>query len=72
MPSTELTAYARANHERYLDELRKLVAIPSISAHPEARGDVRRCAEAFVRRMDDAGLQSCEVLETGGNPVAYG
>jgi acetylornithine deacetylase/succinyl-diaminopimelate desuccinylase-like protein len=67
-----LIAYARANRERFLGELKDLIAIPSISAHPAARGDVRRCAEELTRRMLAAGLQRAEVIETGGNPVAYG
>ena len=47
------------------------VAIPSISADPAHRGDVRRCAEAMVARMQELGL-TAEVLETKGNPLAYG
>jgi acetylornithine deacetylase/succinyl-diaminopimelate desuccinylase-like protein len=67
-----LVAWCAANRERFLRELGELVAIPSISADPARRGDVRVCAEAFVRRMRAAGLGRAEVLETGGNPVAYG
>jgi acetylornithine deacetylase/succinyl-diaminopimelate desuccinylase-like protein len=67
-----LVRHCRANRDRYLEELKELIAIPSISADPQMRGEVRRCAEEFVRRMQRAGLQSAEVLETGGNPVAYG
>ncbi|MBV9102689.1 MAG: dipeptidase, partial [Candidatus Eremiobacteraeota bacterium] len=49
-----------------------LVAIPSVSADPAKRSDVRRCAEALVQRMHRAGLSRSEVLETAGNPIAYG
>jgi acetylornithine deacetylase/succinyl-diaminopimelate desuccinylase-like protein len=70
--ASALVEHVRASHERYLEELKELIAIPSISADPDARGEVRRCAEEVVRRMRRAGLERAEVLETGGNPVAYG
>ena len=67
-----LITYVRAERERYLDDLKTLVAIPSISADPAYKNDVRRCAHVFVDRMREAGLQRGDVLETHGNPVAYG
>ncbi len=58
-------------HERdNIEELVSLVAIPSISADPAHRDDVRRCCERLVERMSEIGLDS-RVLETGGNPLAY-
>ena len=54
-----------------LDELKRWIAIPSISADPERVGDVRRCCALIVERMREIGLDS-SVLETAGNPLAYG
>ncbi|MDP9024751.1 MAG: dipeptidase [Candidatus Eremiobacteraeota bacterium] len=68
---TSLKAHCESNHDRYVQELTELVAIPSISADPQYAADVRRCAQEFVTRMGALGLQS-EVLETDGHPVAYG
>jgi acetylornithine deacetylase/succinyl-diaminopimelate desuccinylase-like protein len=67
-----LIDYVRANRERYLEELKAWIAVPSISAQPEHAPDVRRSAEHAVARMRAAGLTETEVLETGGHPVAYG
>lgn len=64
--------FVRSNRERYLDELKKLIACPSVSADPARHGEVRRSAEAVVARMRAAGLTQAEVLETDGLPVAYG
>ncbi len=64
--------YARANRERYLEELKAWIACPSVSADPARHGEVRRSAEAVVARMRAAGLTEAEVLETDGLPVAYG
>jgi acetylornithine deacetylase/succinyl-diaminopimelate desuccinylase-like protein len=65
-------AFVRANRERYLDELKALIACPSVSADPARHAEVRRSAEAIVARMRAAGLSDAQVLETGGLPVAYG
>jgi acetylornithine deacetylase/succinyl-diaminopimelate desuccinylase-like protein len=70
--SADVIAWVRAERERFVGELRELVAIPSISADPARRADVRRCAEATAARMRAAGMTEAEVLETDGNPVAYG
>jgi acetylornithine deacetylase/succinyl-diaminopimelate desuccinylase-like protein len=64
--------FINVNRERYLDELKALLAIPSISALPEHAGDVRRCAEWCVDEMRRVGLQNTRLIETPGNPVAYG
>src|ERR1700681_1770144 len=67
-----LIAHVRANRERYLDELKAWVAVPSISAQPDHAADVRRSAEHAVERMRLAGLTEAAVLGTDGHPVAYG
>jgi len=69
--TSSLAAYCDARHDEYIAELTRVVAIPSISADPAHRGDVRRCCEAFVERMGAIGLDA-RVLETDGNPLAYG
>jgi acetylornithine deacetylase/succinyl-diaminopimelate desuccinylase-like protein len=68
---TKVAAYCEEHRDRYLDELKRLIAIPSVSADPAHAGDVRRCCERLVARMSEIGLES-RVLETGGNPLAYG
>ena len=60
------------NREKYLDELKGLLAIPSISALPEHAADVRRCAEWCGDEMRRIGLQNVRLVETPGNPIVYG
>ncbi|MGD0966881.1 MAG: dipeptidase [Candidatus Aquilonibacter sp.] len=67
----DLAAYCNAHHDAYLDELKSWIAIPSVSADPERRGDVRACCERLVKRMRSIGLEA-QLLETDGNPLAYG
>jgi acetylornithine deacetylase/succinyl-diaminopimelate desuccinylase-like protein len=64
--------FINVNRERYLDELKAFLAIPSISASPEHSGDVRRCADWCADEMRRIGLQNVRLIETPGNPVVYG
>jgi acetylornithine deacetylase/succinyl-diaminopimelate desuccinylase-like protein len=64
--------FINVNRERYLDELKALLAIPSISALPEHKDDVRRCADWCAAEMRRIGLQNVRLIETPGHPVVYG
>lgn len=68
---TKLADYCDEHRDEYLDELKRWIAIPSISADPDHRDDVRNCCDRLVERMREIGLDAC-ALETGGNPIAYG
>jgi acetylornithine deacetylase/succinyl-diaminopimelate desuccinylase-like protein len=64
--------FINTNRDRYVDELKAYLAIPSISALPQHAGDVRRCAEWTADEMRRVGLQGVRVIETPGHPVVYG
>jgi acetylornithine deacetylase/succinyl-diaminopimelate desuccinylase-like protein len=64
--------FINVNRERYLNELKAFLAIPSISALPEHAGDVKRCAEWCADEMRRIGLQNVRLIDTPGNPVVYG
>src|SRR5215203_7213507 len=64
--------FINVNRDRYLEELKSLLAIPSISALPEHAGDVKRCAEWCADQMRQIGLQNVKLVDTPGNPVVYG
>jgi acetylornithine deacetylase/succinyl-diaminopimelate desuccinylase-like protein len=64
--------FINVNRERYLDELKTLLAIPSVSALPEHAGDVKRCATWCADEMRRIGLQNVRVIDTPGYPVVYG
>jgi acetylornithine deacetylase/succinyl-diaminopimelate desuccinylase-like protein len=64
--------FINVNRERYLEELKALLAIPSISALPEHTGDVKRCADWCADEMRRIGLQNVRLIDTPGHPVVYG
>jgi acetylornithine deacetylase/succinyl-diaminopimelate desuccinylase-like protein len=64
--------YINTNRDRYIDELKEYLAIPSISALPAHAADVRKCAEWTAAEMTRIGLQNVRLIETPGHPVVYG
>ncbi|MEZ4864626.1 MAG: dipeptidase [Caldilineaceae bacterium] len=65
-------SYLADNKERFLAELLDFLRIPSISSLPENAKDVRKAGEWVVQRMQAAGIEHVEMMETGGHPVVYG
>ncbi|HEU4891933.1 MAG TPA: dipeptidase [Vicinamibacterales bacterium] len=64
--------FINTNRDRFVDELKNYLAIPSISALPQHQPDVRRCAEWTADEMRRIGMQNVRLIETPGNPVVYG
>jgi acetylornithine deacetylase/succinyl-diaminopimelate desuccinylase-like protein len=63
--------FINVNRDRYVDELKQYLAIPSISALPQHAADVRRAAEWTSQSLSSAGMQNVRVIETPGHPVVY-
>jgi acetylornithine deacetylase/succinyl-diaminopimelate desuccinylase-like protein len=64
--------YLEEHHDQHLEELFELLRIPSISALPDHRGDVRAAAEWVADALRKVGVPTVEIMETAGNPVVYG
>ncbi len=69
--SEQAIAYARQQRDKYLADLFEYLAIPSVSAQPQHKPDVRRAAEWLRNHLSGMGIQA-RVMETGGHPVVYG
>lgn len=64
-------SYIEQNKDRYLAELKELLAIPSVSTNKENTTDIRRCADWVADHMRSIGLQNVQVMPTPGHPVVY-
>ncbi len=64
--------YQEKNQERFLEELKELLKIPSISSDSTHQGDMQICSEAVKKSLLDAGVTRAEIYPTSGHPVVYG
>lgn len=64
--------FIQKNHDRYVNELKEFIAIPSVSTRSEHKKDVERCARWLADHMKKIGLENVEVVETEGHPIVYG
>ncbi|MBI3633360.1 MAG: M20/M25/M40 family metallo-hydrolase [Candidatus Vogelbacteria bacterium] len=73
MQTENALKYFEENYENFLEDLKSLVRIPSISTNGFDRKNVASSASAVGALMKEAGLQNVEILEVnGGHPYAYG
>lgn len=65
--------YWQANQDRFLEELKADARIPSITAVPEYRADVRKAAEWDVAKLKSIGMENAKVIEGTGTeaPLVY-
>ena len=65
-------AYARENAARFLEELKALLRIPSVSTLPEHDGDVEAAAAWVADNLRRMGMEHVEVIHGEGHPLVYG
>lgn len=65
--------YYQANRDRFLEGLKSLLKIPSVSTLPEHKSDVRRAAEFVANELREMGMRGVEIIEGTGdqNPLVY-
>jgi acetylornithine deacetylase/succinyl-diaminopimelate desuccinylase-like protein len=64
-------SYIQENKQRYLDELFELLRIPSVSADPAYKGDVKKAADFVAQSLEQAGADKVEIFPTAGHPIVY-
>lgn len=63
-------SYIQDNKDKFLNELLELLKIPSVSADPKFKGDVRKAADFLVDKFKELGTH-VELCETAGYPIVY-
>src|SRR5271154_6630925 len=63
--------YVREHQGRFLEELKSLLRIPSVSTLPEHKGDVRQAAETLAAELKRIGMENVEQIEGAGHPLVY-
>ena len=64
--------YAQNHRERFLNELKEFVRIPSVSTDPAAKNDMQKAADWVAHQLLTLGMQNVRVYPTDGHPVVYG
>jgi acetylornithine deacetylase/succinyl-diaminopimelate desuccinylase-like protein len=71
--ATSSIDYLQTNKDPFLDGLKNLLRIPSISTLPENKPDIRRTAESIAGELRAMGMRGVEIIEgkPGQNPLIY-
>ena len=64
-------AYVDQHRDVFLDELKQLLRIPSISTLPKHRKDMRRAAQFVADQLKTIGLDKARLIKTQGHPLVY-
>jgi len=62
--SDAAVTFAKQNGERFVEELKELLRIPSISTDPEHAADVRCAAEFVAEELRRIGMENVRLIET--------
>ncbi len=72
---SELEAVLRhldTHFDDHLEDLQAFVQIPSVGAQPDHDEDVKAAAAWLAKRMEAAGIENVDIVETDGHPVVLG
>ena len=69
MSVSDALAYAAQHEARFVDELKSLLRIPSVSTDPACTGEVRRAAVWLADHLRAIGMEEARVHATGGHPI---
>lgn len=64
--------YAHENHNRFLEELKELIRIPSVSTDPQAQPYMEEAANWVAEQLRALGISQVSICPTAGHPVVCG
>jgi acetylornithine deacetylase/succinyl-diaminopimelate desuccinylase-like protein len=70
--SEKFLEYIQNGKDRFLNELKDVLSIPSVSNSEENKQDVIKCANWLKAHMDKLGIRNTKIFETKGHPIVYG
>src|SRR5438270_8340138 len=63
--------FARSNQQRFLNELKDLLRIPSVSTLEEHKPDIQKAASYVANELRRIGMENVEIIPTKGHPLIY-
>ncbi len=64
--------YIQQNKDRFIEELKEYIAIPSISTLESSKDDVAKCAKYVEEQLNKAGIEKTKIIPTDNHPLVYG
>ena len=66
------STYIEQNQNRFIDELKTFISIPSVSASDEHFQDVVKAGEWVSSKLQSIGISNARLMKTDTHPVVYG
>jgi acetylornithine deacetylase/succinyl-diaminopimelate desuccinylase-like protein len=63
--------YAESQYNGFINDLKEILRIPSISTDSAYKTEVNRCAQWLVRHLKQIGIENTELVQTDGHPIVY-
>jgi len=67
----DVRGYLTENSDRFKDELKTFLSIPSVSADSSRSAEMKQAAEFVFNQLSESGLEA-EIVQTAGHPIVYG
>lgn len=68
----EALTYYAANYDRFMERLKDLLKIPSISTDPNHKTDIHAAAAFLQEYLEELHFKNVTVFQTTGHPIVYG
>jgi acetylornithine deacetylase/succinyl-diaminopimelate desuccinylase-like protein len=68
----DVLKYFDANHDRFMEELKQFLSIPSVSTSEELKPEIVKAAQFVADNLTAAGMANVQLFPTKGHPVVYG
>ncbi|MDH3267789.1 MAG: dipeptidase [Ignavibacteria bacterium] len=66
-----VVGYINSNRDKYVEELKDFLRIPSISTSTASKGDMITAANFVSTKLTQAGMENVKIIETKGHPLVY-
>ena len=63
--------YAESHYNEFINDLKEILRIPSISTDSAYKTEVQRCAQWLVSHLKQIGIENAELVQTDGHPIVY-
>ncbi len=71
LPMKSPFQYAESHYNMFINDLKEILRIPSISTDSAYKTEVQRCAQWLVSHLKQIGIENVKLVQTDGHPIVY-